>query len=98
MDREEMLKTLSELDFIAVDLGLFLNTHPDNSEAIIAYNQVIAAADAVRMRYEEAYGPLCSFRSYAANTQDWQWKDNPWPWQQAANFSLAGKEDRKSVV
>ena len=41
MDREEMLKTLSELDFIAVDLGLFLNTHPDNSEAIIAYNQVI---------------------------------------------------------
>ena len=84
MDREEMLKTLSELDFIAVDLGLFLNTHPDNSEAIIAYNQVIA----------EAYGPLCSFRSYAANTQDWQWKDNPWPWQQAANFSLAGKECR----
>ena len=60
----------------------------------IAYNQVIAAADAVRMRYEEAYGPLCSFRSYAANTQDWQWKDNPWPWQQAANFSLAGKECR----
>ena len=94
MDRDELLKTLSELDFIAVDLGLFLNTHPGDSEAIIAYNQVIAAADAVRMRYEEAYGPLCSFRSYAADTQSWQWKDNPWPWQTAANFSLAGKECR----
>ena len=44
------------------------------------------------MKYEEAFGPLCSFRSYAANTQDWQWKDNPWPWQKDANFSLAGKE------
>ena len=63
MDREELLKKLSELDFIAVDLGLFLNTHPDNKEAIQAYNQVITAADAVRMKYEESYGPLCSFRS-----------------------------------
>ena len=92
MNREELLKKLSELDFIAVDLALFLNTHPNDSEAIQAYNQVITAADAVRMKYEEAYGPLCSFRSYAMDTQEWQWKDTPWPWQTDANFSLAGKE------
>lgn len=92
MNREELLKKLMELDFIAVDLALFLNTHPDNSEAIQAYNQVITAADAVRMKYEEAFGPLCSFRSYAMDTNNWQWKDNPWPWQTDGNFSLAGKE------
>lgn len=92
MNRDELLKTLSELDFMAVDLALFLNTHPDNREAIQTYNQIITAADAVRMKYEEAFGPLCSFRSYATNTDDWQWKDAPWPWQQDANFSLAGKE------
>lgn len=92
MDREELLKKLSELDFIAVDLALFLNTHPENSEAIQAYNQVISTADAVRMKYEETYGPLCSFRSYASNENHWEWNDAPWPWQKAANFSLAGKE------
>lgn len=92
MDRDELLKKLSELDFIAVDLALFLNTHPDNSEAIQAYNQVITAADTVRMKYEEAYGPLCSFRSYARNTNHWEWNNAPWPWQTDANFSLAGKE------
>ncbi len=92
MDREELLKALMELDFIAVDLGLFLNTHPENGEAIKTYNQVITAADGVRMKYEEAYGPLCSFRSYAADEKDWQWKDAPWPWQADANISLAGKE------
>ncbi|MDO4532080.1 MAG: spore coat protein CotJB [Bacillota bacterium] len=92
MDREELLKKLSELDFIAVDLGLYLNTHPNHTEAIQAYNQVITAADAVRMKYEAAYGPLCSFRSYAENTQNWQWQEDPWPWQKAANFTLAGKE------
>ena len=70
MNQEELLKSLMELDFIAVDLGLFLNTHPDDSDAIAAYNQVITAADTVRMKYEETL----------------------WPWQNDANFSLAGKE------
>ena len=92
MDRDELLKSLSELDFIAVDLALFLNTHPENKEAIQAYNQVITAADTVRMKYEDAFGPLCSFRSYASNTSHWEWNDNPWPWQADANFSFAGKE------
>ena len=92
MNQEDLLKSLMELDFIAVDLGLFLNTHPDDNDAIAAYNQVITAADTVRMKYEETFGPLCSFRSYAANTQAWQWMENPWPWQNDANFSLAGKE------
>ena len=41
MNQEELLKSLMELDFIAVDLGLFLNTHPDDSDAIAAYNHVI---------------------------------------------------------
>ena len=92
MNREELLQKLSELDFIAVDLGLFLNTHPNDADAIATYNQVITAADAVRMKYEEAYGPLCSFRSYALHAENWQWKDNPWPWQKDANISFAGKE------
>lgn len=58
MNQEELLKSLMELDFIAVDLGLFLNTHPDDNDAIAAYNQVITAADTVRMKYEETFGPL----------------------------------------
>lgn len=92
MNRDTLLKTLSELDFIAVDLALYLNTHPSDSEAIQAYNQVITAADAVRMKYEAAFGPLCSFRSYAANTAYWDWDNDPWPWQADANISFAGKE------
>ena len=92
MNHDELLKKLSELDFIAVDLALFLNTHPDHTEAIQTYNQVITAADSVRMKYEEAFGPLCSFRSYAANTNHWEWTQDPWPWQARANISFAGKE------
>ena len=70
MNREELLNSLTQLDFMAVDLGLYLNTHPEDTEAIDAYNQVIVAADTVRTKYEDAFGPLCSFRSYATDTQN----------------------------
>lgn len=92
MDRDKMLQKLMELDFITLDLGLFLNTHPQDTMAIETYNQAITAADVLRLKHEDAYGPLCSFRSYAKDTKAWQWKNNPWPWQRDANISLGGKE------
>ena len=54
MEREMMLQKLMELDFLAVDLGLYLNTHPTETEAINAYNQTIEAADTLRMKFEAA--------------------------------------------
>ncbi len=92
MTRDEMLEKLMELDFISLDLGLYLNTHPRNKEAIAAYNEAIVAANTLRQRFEEMYGPLCSFRSYCDSERNWEWKNNPWPWQASANPSLAGKE------
>ena len=94
MDRNMLMQKLMELDFLAVDMGLFLNTHPDSSEAIAAYNEVIEAADKVRLQYEENFGPLCSFRSYAADPEHWLWERNPWPWQKDANTTMGGKECR----
>ena len=87
MDREMLLESLTALDFMAVDLGLFLNTHPEDLEAIEHYNSIIAAAQNAREKYEEYYGPLCSFRS-ASNPDMWGWSDCPWPWECDANFML----------
>lgn len=86
MDRDQVLNSLMTLDFMAVDLGLYLNTHPCDTKAIDKYNQIIAAADTVRAKYEQNFGPLCSFRSYAQN--GWNWIDSPWPWQKDANFNI----------
>ncbi len=92
MTRDELLQKLTEMDFMAVDLALYLDTHPEDAEAIAAYRQVIAAADTLRLKYEESYGPLCSFRSDNASDKTWQWIDAPWPWQKDFNPSMAGKE------
>lgn len=86
MDREALLKQITLLDFMAVDLQLYLNTHCDDAEALKMYNDVIANAKKARCQYEEHYGPLTSYRSEGC--RDWKWKDCPWPWQAQYNFHL----------
>jgi len=65
MDRENLLKRLTMLDFMAVDMQLFLDTHPDDTNAIAKYNSIIREADNLRAQYEKSVGPLFSFRSYS---------------------------------
>lgn len=89
--RDELLKQLTVLDFMLVDLGLFLNTHPDEQEAIAEYNQVVIEADRVRAQFEQHYGSLCSFRSKSP-TSSWIWPADPWPWCREGNFNLLEEE------
>ena len=87
MNRDELLRRLTELDFFALDLALYLDTHPQCEEALAKYNHTITEADRHRQMYETSYGPLCSFRS--AGRRSWPWINNPWPWQEAFNFELS---------
>ena len=84
MNRDELLNELMQLDFMAVDIALYLNTHPTDTEMIEQYNKIIRAADVVRSKYEDMYGPLCSFRSISADDK-FDWTNDPWPWQKAFN-------------
>lgn len=63
MNRVGLLTELMQLNFMAVDIALYLNAHPDSKTAEAQYNKTIYAADRVRIKYEALYGDLCSFRS-----------------------------------
>jgi spore coat protein JB len=79
LDKELLTKNIYMLDFMAVDLQLFLNTHPENRDAIDLYNKVITNADKCRTYYEHTFGPFCSYRSVAS--PGWEWVSAPWPWE-----------------
>lgn len=87
MTEKELLKNLTVLDFMAVDLQLYLDTHPDDCEALEKYNSIITEADMLRSKYEKNYGPLFSFRSYNHGNK-FKWIDEPWPWNKDANFNI----------
>ncbi len=89
MNRDEMLQRLSALDFYTLDLHLYLNTHPDDKEAIQKYNAVVKEAKTLREQYEQQYGLLSQF---SPSRTPWQWIDDPWPWQKQFNFDLSREE------
>lgn len=91
MNRDRLLAQITALDFMAVDLALYLNTHSEDRQIIEKYNSVIKEADMLRAEYERQFGPLCSFRSSAMNNK-WSWIDEPWPWEYCFNFEMNRKE------
>jgi spore coat protein JB len=90
MDKDNILRELTALDFMLVDLQLFLDTHPEDHEALNRYNEILAKANVLRGQYESMCGPLYSFRSF--NPCHWDWYNDPWPWQYSFNFDLPGEE------
>lgn len=77
--QKELMQKISELQFAAVDLNLFLDTHPDNQEALTLYKNVVNTLNSVKYDYETMYGPL----SPAMSSCDapFEWVKDPWPWQ-----------------
>lgn len=84
---DELLAELMMMDFMLVDLALYLNTHGDDHHAHLQYNNAARHAAALRAEYERTNGPLHSFRSMAPEAR-WTWADQPWPWEFEANFNF----------
>lgn len=73
------LAELQALEFVLVELGLYLDTHQADAEAFELYKQYAALEKEAREKYESMYGPL--FQNSTANSKTWAaWLNDPWPW------------------
>ena len=78
-DREKMIKQVQMYHFAMVDASLFLDTHPDNQQALCEYHKVTKQLDELRQYYRENFGPLTP--AEVNSTTDWTWVSGPWPWE-----------------
>lgn len=69
---------LMALYFAVNELGLYLDTHKDDKEALDLYHRYVALAKEGRKRYEETYGPLTQT---SVSEKNWNWLNSPWPWE-----------------
>jgi len=76
----ELLRKLQETDFVLVELTLYLDTHPNDLQAIQQFNQMAVLRRQIACEYESEYGPLLQF-GHSFSRYPWDWKDTPWPWQ-----------------
>jgi spore coat protein JB len=76
--RDKMLKEIMALDFMAIELNLYLNTHPYDQKALMIFVNTAQRAKMLRDNYESMYGPLTAA---ASNSFPWPWIESPWPWE-----------------
>ena len=75
-----LMEQLQTVDFVLVDLTLYLDTHPDDFEAINQFNHYAKERKQLKKSFESRFGPLLQYgNSYSG--YPWNWADCPWPWQ-----------------
>ncbi|MEJ8544537.1 spore coat protein CotJB [Brevibacillus borstelensis] len=76
----QLLHELQALDFVLVELTLYLDTHSNDADALQQFNQISEERWKVACEFEASYGPLLQF-GLSFSGYPWQWIDTPWPWQ-----------------
>ncbi len=89
MNRDELLKQISALDFYIIDLHLYLDTHPQDAEAVKMYNECVCKVKALREEYNAKFGMLLS--NMCTSATPWQWIEGGMPWQAKYNFEFKGE-------
>ena len=73
--REKLLLRLSSAQFAHWELHLYLDTHPNDMQALAMAKQYANMVSSLVEEYECKYGPLSPRCGSGA-----EWLRNPWPW------------------
>ncbi|PMC38659.1 spore coat protein CotJB [Bacillus sp. UMB0899] len=76
----EDLKEIQAIDFVLVELTLYLDTHPSDQQAMIQFNEYAQYSKQLKQNFEAKYGPLQQFGNSFTDA-NWSWGTTPWPWQ-----------------
>ena len=71
------LSELMALDFAIDELGLYLTTHPEDTEVLNLYWSYIKLGREGREAYEKQYGPILQTD---VTPGSFKWLNDPWPW------------------
>lgn len=72
--REEMMMKIRELNFAVIELGLYLDTHPDCQKALCLHREYTKQLKDIKDKYQKVYGPLSIY--FPCNK--WRWLEEPW--------------------
>ena len=74
---------LQVMAFAIQELALYLDTHPQDCEALELYRTYQTLYHKAMMLYGEKAGPMTHMQP--VDDKSYTWMDDPWPWEYAAN-------------
>ena len=79
MNHAEDLRAVDEWSFLADDLKLYLDTHPDDAHALAALKNALAERRAAVAAFEREHGALT--HDGLLSQQNYDWVDRPFPFE-----------------
>jgi spore coat protein JB len=73
------LGELMALCFVVQELGLYLDTHPQDREALSLYTEYVRMLKQGKETFTERYGPI--EQTQVTVKSGYSWIDDPWPWE-----------------
>ncbi len=74
-----MLNDISIVDFVLVDLSLYLDTHPFDQEAMEYFNHYVRIKNKMSRDFSIRFFPLT--KDLAESNKEWRWGAAPLPWE-----------------
>jgi len=80
MTRKDLMTQIQAVGIMAVDLHLYLDTHPQNTQAAHEYKKTAEHLKSLKAQYESQFGPLVNFGN-SSSFDNKSWINDPWPWE-----------------
>lgn len=78
--RKQLLSIITLTGFAALDSGMYLDTHPDDREALCYFHENMHRYNEAMAEYAKSFGPL-TLSHATHNREYWDWVNQPWPWE-----------------
>lgn len=77
--KDQLLHDIGIVDFVLVELMLYLDTHPCDKEALDYFNHYSRIKNQITKDFSKRYFPLT--KDLAECDKDWTWGSAPLPWE-----------------
>ena len=81
-EKERLMRQIGALAFAAHELTLFLDTPPENRQAMALLEDYRRRVSEATAEYERKFGRLVLNVNEAQPSESWEWLNEPWPWEQ----------------
>lgn len=78
-EQQHLMHIITLSSFAMDDTRLYLDTHPNDCEAIKYFEKNRDIRNSALNEYNAKYGAICSYDVYPNNY--WNWNDCPLPWE-----------------
>ena len=78
-EKMRLISAVSQTGFAISDITLYLDTHPQDQEALEYFHHMKHKLEQASAEYEAKVAPL--HQLCGEDNKCWQWAETPWPWE-----------------